>query len=155
MNWDAIGAVGEIVGALAVFLTLAYLAIQIRQNTKAVQASGIDSSISTVSVARQSIYESDGLSEIYLKGLADPDSLSDKERLRYRLLVHNLLMALSNIHAQSTFTNLSRSTWETQAPVLMRLINSPGGQWFWETYKLEFESSFREEVDKIICCKLT
>ena len=33
MNWDAIGAIGEIIGALAVFLTLVYLATQIRQNT--------------------------------------------------------------------------------------------------------------------------
>ena len=36
MDWNAIGAIGEIIGALAVFLTLVYLAIQIRQNTKAV-----------------------------------------------------------------------------------------------------------------------
>ncbi len=38
MNWEAIGAIGEIIGAMAVFLTLVYLALQIRQNTKAVQA---------------------------------------------------------------------------------------------------------------------
>ena len=37
MNWDAIGAVGEIVGALAVVVTLAYLAVQIRQNTRMMQ----------------------------------------------------------------------------------------------------------------------
>jgi hypothetical protein len=30
MNWDAVGAVGETIGALAVVITLAYLAIQIR-----------------------------------------------------------------------------------------------------------------------------
>ena len=30
MNWDAIGAVGEITGALAVVLTLGYFGIQIR-----------------------------------------------------------------------------------------------------------------------------
>ena len=30
MNWDAVGAIGETVGALAVVITLAYLAIQIR-----------------------------------------------------------------------------------------------------------------------------
>ena len=29
MNWEAIGAIGEIVGALAVVLTLAYLALQV------------------------------------------------------------------------------------------------------------------------------
>ena len=33
MNWEAIGATGEVVGAVAVFATLVYLAIQIRQNT--------------------------------------------------------------------------------------------------------------------------
>ena len=43
MNWDAVGAVGEVIGALAVFGTLVYLALQIRiqnqqlklQNTEA------------------------------------------------------------------------------------------------------------------------
>jgi len=33
MNWDAIGAIGESLGAIAVLVTLIYLAIQIRQNT--------------------------------------------------------------------------------------------------------------------------
>ena len=35
MNWEAIGALGEIVGALAVVLTLAYLAIQVRHAKEA------------------------------------------------------------------------------------------------------------------------
>jgi len=39
VNWDAIGAIGEIVGAVAVVATLGYLAVQIRQNTRADRAS--------------------------------------------------------------------------------------------------------------------
>ena len=35
MNWEALGAIAELLGALAVFLTLAYLTIQVRQNSKA------------------------------------------------------------------------------------------------------------------------
>ena len=38
MNWEAIGAIGEIIGAIAVLLTIIYLADQIKQNTKAVKA---------------------------------------------------------------------------------------------------------------------
>jgi hypothetical protein len=34
MDWNAAGAVGEILGAVAVFLTLLYLATQIRQTNK-------------------------------------------------------------------------------------------------------------------------
>ena len=35
MNWEAISAVGSIIGALAVFISLIYLATQVRQNTHA------------------------------------------------------------------------------------------------------------------------
>jgi hypothetical protein len=30
MNWDAIGAVGQVLGSIAVFITLGYLAVQVR-----------------------------------------------------------------------------------------------------------------------------
>jgi hypothetical protein len=30
MNWDAIGAIGEVLGSIAVFITLGYLALQVR-----------------------------------------------------------------------------------------------------------------------------
>ena len=30
MNWDGVGAVGEALGSIAVFVTLGYLAIQVR-----------------------------------------------------------------------------------------------------------------------------
>ena len=33
MNWEAIGAIGELAGAIGVIVTLVYLAIQIRQNS--------------------------------------------------------------------------------------------------------------------------
>jgi len=38
MNWEAIGAIGEILGAVAVVVTLFYVARQIRQNTLATRA---------------------------------------------------------------------------------------------------------------------
>ena len=41
MNWEAISAVGEIVGAGAVVVSLIYLSIQIRQNTKASKAATV------------------------------------------------------------------------------------------------------------------
>ena len=39
MNWDAIGAIGQILGSVAVLITLAYLAVQIRQTKQQMQRS--------------------------------------------------------------------------------------------------------------------
>jgi len=38
MNWEAIGAIGEVGGAVAVIATVIYLARQIRQNTSALRS---------------------------------------------------------------------------------------------------------------------
>jgi hypothetical protein len=38
VTWEAIGAIGEVVGALVVAATLAFLAVQVRQNSKAINA---------------------------------------------------------------------------------------------------------------------
>lgn len=41
MNWEAIGAIGELIGAGAVVVTLLYLVKQIKQNTESTNAVGL------------------------------------------------------------------------------------------------------------------
>jgi len=45
MNWEAIGAIGEVLGALGVIVTLVYLAFQIRQNTSALKLNAEQSAV--------------------------------------------------------------------------------------------------------------
>ena len=150
MNWDALGAIGEVVGALAVVLTLAYLAVQIRQNTKSVRSGALDNSITTISAARQAVFESAEVSDIYHRGLQSHDNLDEVELLRFRLTMQNALWGIWNIYAQGELTGLSRGVWEAQKPFVLRILLTPGGAWFWTTYKNEFEESFATEIDRII-----
>ena len=94
MKGDAAGAVGEIVEAVAVFLTLVYLARQINQNTKAVRATALDSSVSSVIEVRGKIFEDPSLVSIYLKGLENPAQLNEIDEARFKLLMHNITWAL-------------------------------------------------------------
>ena len=41
MNWEAIGAIGELIGAMAVVVTLLYLVKQVKQNTESTMAVGL------------------------------------------------------------------------------------------------------------------
>jgi hypothetical protein len=150
MNWEAAGAIGEIIGALAVFLTLVYLAVQIRQNTKAVQASAVDASIKQVTGVRQSLYENAEIAEIYVKGMADPHDLDEVSQTRFRVLLHNIFLSISNVYSQTNFAGLDTSEWESQLVVLKRVLAAPGARWFWHEYKLEFDEKFREQVDNLL-----
>ena len=157
MSWQDLGSIGELVSAIAVVISLIYLAFQIRQNTnqinqntRAVRASAIDSSIGHAMASRQAVIESEDIARIFHTGASAPDSLSELELLRYRLLLHNVFWAIWNIYSQSRFADLPTETWASQIPLIQRLLSSEGGIWFWNNYGHEFEPSFQAEVEAII-----
>lgn len=158
MNWEAIGAISETIGALAVVVSLVYLAFQIRQNTKQLEQSERTSIAASVSASatsyrenRQYIYTSREVAEIQLRGLADPGSLDEVERYRFRLVMSNFTDANYDMYAQTVVTGFSPATWQTQGrKVIRRVLGTPGGRWFWENHGVEYPGEFRVEVDRIL-----
>jgi hypothetical protein len=151
-----LGSIGELISAIAVVISLVYLASQIRQNTrqidentKAAQAAAFDSSISQTFVARQMIIENEDVAGIYLKGGSDPEALSDEDLLRYRLIMHNILWSLWNMQSQAQVGELSAETWNAQLETLRRIVDSKGFEWFWASYSGEFGSSFQRVVAEL------
>jgi hypothetical protein len=59
VNWEALGAVANLLAAIGVIATLIYLAIQIRQNTKAVRSSSIQNLIHGLSGTAQAAVENE------------------------------------------------------------------------------------------------
>ena len=108
MNWGAIGAVSELVGALAVIGTLVYLAYQIRQNTVATKGQIYQGRSSELSARSRSIAESESLSEIYSRieplpqkfDIAAIDVLTKQEEVRVRHTELQYLSGFDNILQQ-------------------------------------------------------
>ena len=82
MNWEAIGAIGEVVGATGVILSLLYLAIQIRGEARAKRASTVHDQSNAYRDFLHSIAADDQLSDIYLRGLRDAEELDETELVR-------------------------------------------------------------------------
>ena len=78
-----LGNYGEFVGAIAVVVTLGYLAVQIRDNTKAMQA---DSryAVGQITLDLCLALSNDGeFANIWRRGLEDPTTLDSDERFRW------------------------------------------------------------------------
>jgi len=134
---------------LAVLVTLVYLAMQIRQNTKSVQAAAVDSANSQVSRIREVIFADADVANMYRRGTEDPASLSQDDTIRYRLLIHNIMLSLSNSITQASVSGLSKTGSEVELPILCRVVATAGGRWFWDAYRDEFEESFQRIIDDI------
>ena len=98
MNWDALGAIGEIIGAIAVVITLGFLAIQIRYSTRSMdesnrlqRATAIDRHADSVNRWRGSLSENEDLARIWLAAIHD-EELSDIDHIRF----NNLWIVFNN-----------------------------------------------------------
>jgi len=65
VNWEAIGAVGEVIGALGVIVSLSYLAVQIRATRVAEKRRALESQYLVYNDVRRSLFERAELSRIF------------------------------------------------------------------------------------------
>lgn len=160
MDWSIqdLGAAGEFVGAIGVVVTLVYLAHQIRQNTHQLEqgtlmarAAAQNASNVALRETRASIFASGEMAEIFFLGNANPQELAEVPRLRYRLLIQNVTEVMLEIYSQTMATGFAPETWHTQGNTLVRrILDTPGGNWFWANYRHNYPADFRTEVDGIL-----
>jgi hypothetical protein len=151
LTWDAIGAIGDFVGGIAVVASLIYLAIQVRhgarvtaQNAKEQRAAARESLLDAI--FRWSALVSDGeLSRIYLKGCEDLPSLSGDERFRFGLLIQQFILAHNRLFERATEgTSPLPAVLAVQA--VCRLLERPGARQWWERNAEQFSPEFRSAV---------
>lgn len=85
MNWDAIGAVGEVVGAAGVIISLLYLAVQIRGDARAKRAATVHDQSTAFRDFLKTLATDEDLADVYLRGLRDFSSLQDADLVRAKV----------------------------------------------------------------------
>ena len=96
MNWDAIGAVAELIGAIAVIISIIYLAAQVRQTRLQLQSQAEDNITSRAFAAYSPVYEGNNAS-IFRKGLESPEELNADEAFVFKLLMDRQRGAFATI----------------------------------------------------------
>jgi hypothetical protein len=107
------GAIGEIVGALAVVASLVYLAAQIRQNTrqlslsvKATELAAFERNVESGNLIRSMFIQDPKVAELYTRGIRDFKALDETDRLRFEMLLSNMFSALQGAYIrQLTYTH--------------------------------------------------
>ena len=153
MNWDAIGAIGEIVGAAAVVVSIAYLAIQIRSNTRATKASASFEATHSWATSNELVHQmSDEVLLAFRKSYtpdATPGDLSDAERIRVAAHVRALFQKLEGQYYLYRYGFLDPDVWAKRSAWAHGFIELPFWQDWWqnELRELIFSDDFVEAVE--------
>jgi hypothetical protein len=141
MNWDALAAVAELFGALGVILTLAYLAVQIRQNTKLLTSSLADSARDAANEVSRILASDREAARVFWAGIEDRSSLTDQDRQQFDALLTLAFSGNRQFFNQAQRDELSAFEW---------LLAFPGARDWWASYSVTFAGAYRDYVDRLI-----
>jgi hypothetical protein len=156
MNWEAIGAIGEVLGALGVVVTLVFLAVQIRQNTgqleentRTLKTTALDETQRSWDHWRRHVIEDRSLAELWNRGLEDPKGLDQADALRFDSMVEEFLYV-----SMSTFKRAmaagDQEHWRLTSAGIRQVVSMPGALDFWSRSRDHYYDDFAVEIDRLL-----
>lgn len=146
MNWDAVGAVAELLGAIGVIATLVYLSIQIRNSTN-VDRANIRANLTEGT--QKALELAIANSELLIKtGSAEP--LLPEERLRLTMCNRFLFRSYENYAYQYSLGLFEESEWEGVIKAIEGTLREPYAQEDWRAYRMQFSKAVQAIVDPLV-----
>ena len=147
MGWDAVQAISGIFAAIAVTLTVVYLAIQIKRSTSATHSQTYQFATQALAEMAAIIGETKEKSRIFSVGMSDPKKLDSDEYLQFAYLGISLFRRYENVFFQYQFGLINDDFWFGHRDNLLWFFHRPGTQVWWRERRLGFSKSFREFLE--------
>ena len=147
MTLGDLGNLGQIVGAIAVVISLVYVAFQIRQNTNAVRAATAQSVHEHFANWYHLLASDESCAQVVIDGLKDYHSLSEKDKARFVAVFMAFLSYSQNAFIKWRQGLLEPSLWLGWEQLLMNLAGAPGGRAFWKERSYLFGQDFRSHFE--------
>src|SRR5438128_12431059 len=152
MNWDAIVAISQLVAAVGVILSLVFVGLQIKQNTRQLQRAEHNSTMEQWTVIRQAIAQNREIAELMTAGLAGERALDAADQLRLEQMLQENGWAAFHIWDRTQRGIFPKGTFEATGGVyLCGLLRTAGGGTWWRSAKQTgFPPGFVLDVDAML-----
>ena len=154
MNWEAVGAISQIIGAVLVGITLIYLAIQLRQNTSALKSSTFLAVSSLMGSTMEVWATHSDLAPLLIKAQAGLDQLSPDERARFGFVMMMAYRRVETVVVQRHLGFIDRELTEGFERSALSVLHSKGVRQWWDASKDAFSNVFSAWVDEKISSNL-
>ncbi len=153
MNWEAISAIGEAVGAIAVVISLVYLAVQIRQNTRqiassmeATQLAAFERNIESGNRVREFFLLNPSLAELYGRGRQSYSDLNPSDKVKFELMLRNVFSEVHGAFIRQHSISHDPEGFEGLSKVIDGIVSANGVREFLHTKEPDWRPEFRKFV---------
>ncbi len=147
MNWDAIGASAELLGAIGVIASLLYLSVQIRQNTRSVRAATYASLAEATTNSNALIISENQLASILASAFSG-ETLNAEEFQKFDAYMRMTFRRYDTIHFHHQQGTLTEDVWNGYWNSLNKILPNPIVQRCWKRHSDEYTKAFRVLVTR-------
>lgn len=150
MDIITLAAWGEFLGGIAVVASLIYLASQIRQNSRFLEASIADTRLKSLNEGAVLVVQDADVARIYWDGIANRSSLPEADRRRFDPLLTIVFQGQRENYKYYRDGMISRETWEGYEQGLRWQLQQPGVREWWREWNRVLPLEFRDFVEGLI-----
>lgn len=157
MNWEMVGAISEVIGALGIIVTLAYLALQVRQNSahlaesaKLTEASQIEATANAVIEQRNMLLLNPELLDLQTRGIQDYLSLDSSDRLKFDMIIRNTFQLTQTMYLRHLLFNYDPENHKGAKKRLDQSLRMPGIRDWLSQNEVDWRPEFREWIESAI-----
>ena len=146
MNWEAIGAVAEIMASVGVIISLLYLAVQIREQTIESRLATGNELANQLNVTYGTLSSHHDLASLYLRGLQSFESLDSPERVQFAAHMNRTFRVVEAMFNQYRWKRIDDAVWHGLDAALRDIFTYPGTKTWWNLRKHWFCDEFQLHV---------
>jgi hypothetical protein len=150
MNWEAVGAIGEIIGAIAVILTLLYLARQIKDSARAARSAAVTDATTAMQAFYLELGSNSQASESFLNGLRSYDSLSLPAQFQWLMLMHSAFLGFQRSFFLAQEGTLDSDLRDSIGTAIVAVNHLDGMKAYWRQRKAFFQPQFIDWVEDLL-----
>jgi hypothetical protein len=152
MSFEQISYLAQIVASVAVVASLIFVALQIKQNTAALQRNEHNSTMAQWTVIRMAIAKHRDIADLMTAGLHGESPLDAADQLRLEQMLQENAWAAFHIWDRTQRGIFPKGTFAATAGALLStLLRTPGGESWWRKAKhIGFPPEFVLDVDAVL-----
>ncbi len=157
MNWDAIGAIAELLGAIGVIASLLYLARQMRngaadarraaEHGRRAAAQSVFSKMNTVF---ETMAPNPQLADVFNRGMANLSVLSSEEVVQFSSVMFNIVRPYEELLHYKRAGVVEDWVWESVEAMVLPVLAAPGPLEWWAKRESWFTSAFQAHIGNVL-----
>ena len=146
MNWEAIGAIAELIATIAVVISLGYLSVQIRRQTVETKLAAGNEFANQLNNVFANLSDNAELASLFFQGINDFHSLSPGQKIQISTYFNRMLRIVEGMFHQHKQGRIDSAIWSGLDREMQDICRYPGMKSWWETRKHWFSVEFADYV---------